>query len=184
MNETISSGGGEASGESISGENNAWDNLKDVPFKGSETDTKESEDYYTFEGEEYRNIDKIDISTEQGKYEWLDALIENGITRKEAELEKAQADGYEQGDEVIDDLNAGLSLDKRQQKILTERIDINGDGGVVGALQKEYVASQKKLSELQKNGATQNAIDMAYEHYQATSNLLNLIEAEISKRGN
>ena len=104
MNETISSGDSEVSGKNIDGGDNAWDSLKNTPFKGDEASATENEDYYTFEGEEYRNLDKIDISTEQGKYEWLDALIENGITHKEAELEKAQADGYEQGDEVFDDL--------------------------------------------------------------------------------
>ena len=185
----MSSRGSETSGENVNNGNNAWDGMKDVPFRGDMPETEspnnggESDDYYTFEGEEYRNIDKIDISTEQGKYEWLDALLENGVTHKESKLEDAIRDGYEDGDEVVDDLKSELSLDKRQQKILTERIDISGDGGVIGALQREYVASQKRLSEMQKNGATQNAIDMAYEHYQAASNLLNLIESEVSRRG-
>ena len=78
--------------------------------------------------------------------------------------------------------SAELNSAKRQQKILTERIHIDGEGGVVGALQRECAASLEYLSKLQKNGASQNAIDMAYEHYQASLNLLSLIEAEISKR--
>ena len=182
MNETISSGDGEVSDKNIDGGDYAWDSLENTPFKGDEMSATENEDYFTFEGEEYRNLNKIDISTEHGKYEWLDALIENSITRKEAELEKAQADGYKQGDEVFDDLSAELNFGKRQQKILTERIRIDGEGGVVGALQREYVASHEYLSKLQNNGASQNAIDMAYEHYQASSNLLGLIESEISRR--
>lgn len=135
-----------------------------------------------FRSEIPNNPDEIDISTEQGKYEWLDALLENAVTREEAELEDAKNDGYEEGDKIVDDLNAKLEFDKRQQKILMEKIDVDGEGGVVGALQKEYVASQKRLSEMQQNGAAQNAIDTAYKQYQASQNLLNLIESEITRR--
>ncbi|MBR0460864.1 hypothetical protein IJI91_02665 [Candidatus Saccharibacteria bacterium] len=180
MSETISSrSGAEKSGENINGDYDKWKSLENEPFSGD--DSAESDDYYIFDGEKYRNIDKIDISTEQGKYEWLDAVVENGLTRAETDLEKAKIKGYEDGDVEIDDANAGIKLSKREQKIL-EKIDINGDGGVIGALRREYTVSVLKLSELQKNGASESAINSKYEYFDAVSGLLTILEGEMSDR--
>ncbi|MBR2994259.1 hypothetical protein IKF43_02630, partial [Candidatus Saccharibacteria bacterium] len=79
------------------GSENPWQRIAEEapPFGGGEKqsfstsetskDTAESDDYYTFEGIEYRNIDKIDISTDQGKFEWIDSLVGNANARLEDE---------------------------------------------------------------------------------------------------
>lgn len=38
-------------------------------INNSEKDREKSDEYYISEGVEYRNINKIDISTDQGKFE-------------------------------------------------------------------------------------------------------------------
>ena len=150
--------------------------------KSSETNNGEAEpdDYYVFEGVEYRNINKIDISTDQGKYEWLDSLLENSMARYEQELENAERDF---DDEAIEDAKKQLEFIKRQQNILSNKIHIDGEGGIVGALQREYVAAGKSFVEMaQNNKVTQEALEVVYENRSAASNLLSLMEGEMARR--
>ncbi|MBQ8984476.1 hypothetical protein IJ098_01290 [Candidatus Saccharibacteria bacterium] len=51
MSETISSRGGETSGESNTGGKNAWDGLKEVPFRGGEQQTNHEADKPKYETE-------------------------------------------------------------------------------------------------------------------------------------
>lgn len=158
------------------------DKKQSTSTKSPETNNNktESDDYYVFEGVEYRNINKIDISTDEGKYEWLDALLENGLARYEQELENAERDF---DDEAIEDAKKQLEFIKRQQNILLDKIHIDGEGGIVGALQREYVAAGKNFVEMaQNNKATRSALEVAFENRNAASDLLSLIEGEMARR--
>lgn len=58
--------------------------------------SQESDDYYVDDdGVELRNLDKIDISTEQGKYEYLEGRIENWIAKAEDAFQGAKVSGDE-----------------------------------------------------------------------------------------
>ena len=92
----------ETSSESQNSSYNEWQQkMSEVPPFGSHqekpaeqsaenskerVDALESDDYTNMRGIEYRNIDKIDISTDQGKYEWLDSILENGAKSQRAEV--------------------------------------------------------------------------------------------------
>lgn len=182
--------------------NNPWQKMAEEapPFNSGETqsdDTSEAidkkaepDDYFTVEGVEYRNIDKIDISTDQGKYEWLDSLIENANTRTEIEHDNIiTEEGLHGSDEkdiewllehndAYQDNKRSLELAKRQRKIL-ENLDIDGDGGIFGALERRINSSIKVINNPK---ASQEAREVAYENQYATSQLYQLLSSEVSRR--
>lgn len=121
---------------------NPWKVLSDYG-KEQSANTPESDDYYTFEGVEYRNIDKIDISTEQGKYEWLDSFVENDAKRCQSELEEAES---EEDDELIEEAKNNLVEVQRKQAILRNRIDID-DKGVLENLKQELENARAKAAD-------------------------------------
>lgn len=150
----------------------------------------ELDDYFTVEGVEYRNIDKIDISTDQGKYEWLDSLIENANTRAEIEHDNIITEeglyGSDEKDigrflkhnDAYQDNKRSLELGKRQRKIL-ENLDIDGDGGIFGSLERRINSS----TEVMNNPKTsQEARETAYENQYAASQLYQLLSSEVSRR--
>ena len=49
-------------------------------------------------------------------------------------------------------------------------------------MRREYTVSVLKLSELQKNGASESAINSKYEYFDAVSGLLTILEGEMSDR--
>ena len=165
----------ETSSESQNSSYNEWQQkMSEVPPFGSHqekpaeqsaenskerVDALESDDYTNMRGIEYRNIDKIDISTDQGKYEWLDSILENGAKSQRARLRSTE----------------------RQQKILRDQIDINGDGGMFENLRKRRVEMFNRWNNMGEQ-ATQQAVDIASENYYAIKNMEYLLESEMARR--
>ena len=165
----------ETSSESQNSSYNEWQQkMSEVPPFGSHqekpaeqsaenskerVDALESDDYTNIGGIEYRNIDKIDISTDQGKYEWLDSILENGAKSQRARLRSTE----------------------RQQKILRDQIDINGDGGMFENLRKRRVEMFNRWNNMGEQ-ATQQAVDIASENYYAIKNMEYLLESEMARR--
>lgn len=106
-------------------------------INNSEKDREKSDEYYISEGVEYRNINKIDISTDQGKFEWLDSLVDNASARIESKQEniiseeglygvnKEEQEEYLKYNDAWQDNKLDFDIAKRQGKIL-ENLDING----------------------------------------------------------
>lgn len=181
---------------------NPWQKMAEEapPFGGgekqsnntSETVDKKAEpdDYFTVEGVEYRNIDKIDISTNQGKYEWLDSLVENAVARAESECDnviveqglygtdKKEQEEYLEHNDAYQDAKRSLELGERQRKIL-ENLDIDGDGGVFGALGRRINSFVKVMN---RPEASQEAQEAAYENWYAATQLHSLLSGEVSRR--
>ena len=165
----------ETSSESQNSSYNEWQQkMSEVPPFGSHqekpaeqsaenskerVDALESDDYTNMRGIEYRNIDKIDISTDQGKYEWLDSILENGAKSQRARLRSTE----------------------RQQKILRDQIDINGDGGMFENLRKRRVEMFNRWNNMGEQ-ATQQAVDIASENYYAINDMNFLLGSEMARR--
>lgn len=181
---------------------NPWQRMaeKAPPFGGSEKqsfstsetskDTAESDDYYTFEGVEYRNINKIDISTDQGKFEWLDSLVGNANARLEDEqdniireeglygMDKKEQEEYLEYNNVYQDNKRSLDLARRQSKIL-ENLDIDGDGGVLGALDRR----RNSFAEVMNNPkASKEAQEVAFQNWDVTADLYLILSGEMARR--
>lgn len=171
----------------ITGGENPWSKMaEEAPlfgggekqsFNTSETseDTAESDDYYTLDGVEYRKTDKIDISTDQGKFEWLDSIVGNTNTRLEYEqdniirekglygMDKKEQEEYFKYNDAYQDNKRSLDHIRRESKIL-ENLDIDGDGGVLGALERR-INSFAKIKDNPK--ASEEAQEVAYRNWDA-----------------
>ena len=187
----------ETSSESQNSSYNEWQQkMSEVPPFGSHqekpaeqsaenskerVDALESDDYTNMRGIEYRNIDKIDISTDQGKYEWLDSILENGAKSQRAEVEWLESEGFDDSDDEMVEARARLRSTERQQKILRDQIDINGDGGMFENLRKRRVEMFNRWNNMGEQ-ATQQAVDIASENYYAIKNMEYLLESEMARR--
>ena len=187
----------ETSSESQNSSYNEWQQkMSEVPPFGSHqekpaeqsaenskerVDALESDDYTNMRGIEYRNIDKIDISTDQGKYEWLDSILENGAKSQRAEVERLESEGFDDSDDEMVEARARLRSTERQQKILRDQIDINGDGGMFENLRKRRVEMFNRWNNMGEQ-ATQQAVDIASENYYAIKNMEYLLESEMARR--
>lgn len=156
----------------------------------SEKSKAESDDYYTFAGVEYRNIGKIDISTDQGKFEWLDSLVGNASARLESErediiseeglygMDAKEQEEYLEHNDAWQDNKRESDLVRRQSKILGN-LDINGEGGVLGAIERRRNA----FAEIMNNpNASQHAQEVAMQNWDAASNLYMILAGEMAKR--
>ena len=186
------------------GVENPWSNMsEEAPsFSGGEkqsTDAAESgergqtesDDYYTFEGVEFRNIRKIDISTEQGKYEWLDSLVENALAWRESEKESilseegllygVSEESREQelaNNDAYQDNKRSLDIARRQGRILRE-LDITGEGGTLGALERKM----RTFTEAMLNpNASSKAREEAGENWWAVQYLYTIVSGEMARR--
>lgn len=184
------------------GGENPWQKMAEEapPFGGGEKqspnaseaskDTAESDDYYTFEGVEYRNIDKVDISTDQGKFEWIDSLVENANARLEDEqdnivreeglygMDEKEQEEYLEYNDAYQDNKRSLDLARRQSKIL-ENLDIDGDGGVLGALERR----RNSFAEVMNNPkASKEAQEAAFQNWDAVANLYLILSGEMARR--
>lgn len=181
---------------------NPWQKMAEEvpPFNSGETqstDTPEAadkkaelDDYFTVEGVEYRNIDKIDISTDQGKYEWLDSLIENGNTQVEIEhdniiteeglygSDEKDIERFLEHNDAYQDNKRSLELVKRQIKIL-KNLDIDGDGGIFGSLERRINSSTEVINNPK---ASQEALETALENQYAARQLYQILSSEVSRR--
>lgn len=153
-------------------------------------DTAESDDYYAFEGVEYRNIDKIDISTNQGKFEWLDSLLNNvkdrlvneqyNIIREEGlyGMDKKEQEEHLEYNHVYQDNKSSLDFARRQSKIL-EGLDIDDDGGVLGALESRRNSFAKVMN---NPNASKEAQESAFQNWDATASLYSILAEEMARR--
>ena len=186
----------------VTGSKNPWQkmaeeappfgNSEKQPLDASETskDTIESDDYYTFEGVEYRDINKIDISTNQGKFEWIDSLVENANARLEHEqhniireeglygMDKKEQEEYLEYNDAYQDNKRSIDLAKRQSKIL-ENLDIDGDGGVLGALERRRNYSATVMNNPK---ASKEAQESAFQNWCAAANLYLILSGEMARR--
>lgn len=167
-------------------ESNPWLKMGEEapPFAGNEATSEVPEietgsDSYTFDGVEYRNVDKIDILDNEGKREWLDGILENGALNVKTGLEEAI--NYNDSSEV-NRKKAQLDFIERQQTIL-ERMKSSDEGDIIGSLQNERHDLYNKLNEMLDNGnTTQKDIDETFENYSAIFNLSGLLESEAARR--
>lgn len=153
-------------------------------------DTVESDDYYTFEGVEYRDISKIDITTNQGKFEWLDSLVENGNARFEDEqdniireeglygMDAKEREEYLEYNDAYQDNKRSLENAKRQRKIM-ENLDIDGDGGILGALERKRNAFYEAAN---NSSASSEAQEAAFKNWNAAADLYSLLSGEMARR--
>ena len=156
----------------------------------SENSKAESDDYYTFEGVEYRNIEKIDISTDQGKFEWLDSLVGNASARLESEqeniiseeglygMDKKEQEEYLGYNDAWQDNKRESDLVRRQGKIL-ENLDFDGEGGVLGAIERKRNAFAETMN---NPNASQHAQEVAMQNWDAASNLYMILAGEMARR--
>ena len=138
----------------------------------SEKSKTESDDCFTIEGVEYRNIDKIDISTERGKFEWLDSLVDNASTRLESEQEniiseeglrgmnRKEREKYLEYNDAWQENKRESDSVRREERIL-ENLDIEGEGGLLGAIERNRNASGRVMhnpnaSQQSREAAMQN----------------------------
>lgn len=159
-------------------------------FETSEKSKAESDDYYTFEGVEYRDISKIDISTNQGKFEWLDSLVENGNARFEDEqdniireeglygMDAKEREEYLEYNDAYQDNKRSLEHAKRQRKIM-ENLDIDGDGGILGALERKRNAFAESAN---NSSASSEAQEAAFKNWNAAADLYLLLSGEMARR--
>ena len=156
----------------------------------SEKSKKESDDYFTIEGVEYRNIDKIDISTEQGKFEWLDSLVDNASTRLESEqeniiseaglrgMDRKEREKYLEHNDVWQENKREFDSVRREERIL-ENLDIEGEGGLLGAIERNRNASGKVM---RNPNASQQSREAAMQNWNAASNMYMLLAGEMARR--
>lgn len=124
-----------------SGESLPTNNTEDqYPSNTSETNNSKTES-------EYERLDKIDISTNQGKFEWIDSFVDNAIAALEGKqydilreegvysMDRKRQEEYLEGNDAYYENKADLAFAKRQSKLL-ENLDIDGDSGVLGALER------------------------------------------------
>lgn len=159
-------------------------------FETSEKSKAESDDYYTFEGVEYRDISKIDITTNQGKFEWLDSLVENGNARFEDEqdniireeglygMDAKEREEYLEYNDAYQDNKRSLENAKRQRKII-ENLDIDGDGGILGALERKRNAFYEAAN---NSSASSEAQEAAFKNWNAAADLYLLLSGEMARR--
>ena len=153
-------------------------------------DEVESDDYYTFEGVEYINVNKIDISTEQGKYKWLYSILENARVRLEDEqyniideeglhrMDEKEQEKYLEDDDKYQDNKRVLDLVKRQ-KMIVESLNIDGDGGTLDALEQKMYS----FSEAANNPkASEESRDIAFQNWDAAQNLHGILSMEMASR--
>lgn len=154
-----------------------WSKMEETapPFGGEtqKEDVAEADDYYTFEGVEYKNLNKIDISTEQGKYEYLDGWTENIIARCEHELEEAE---YEDDERLAEEIKIELEEAQLRQRILRNKIDVDGKG-VYGNLLEEHTDVSAKLVE-----STGEKFDRILPTHRAIEELISGLEFEMVRR--
>ena len=196
--ENFPSNSGETNPAENSGDN-GWSNFP--PFNGgekpvedvteiSEKNKSESEEYFDIDGVEYRDISKIDITSNQGKFEWIDSLVENCKTRVDDEydsiireeglygMDKKEQEEWLKYNDTYQDNRREYDLAKRQSKIL-ENLDIDGEGGVLGALERKRNAFAEAMNNPRASSETQEA---AFKNWDAAANLYLILAGEMARR--
>lgn len=163
------------------GESNPWLEMTEEVRSSREGEVEVPEkDSYTFDGVEYRNVDKIDILDNEGKCKWLGGILENGALNTKTELEEAMHYG---DSSEVNRKRTQLDFIERQQTILEEMGNNDGDDNIIDSLQREHHGLYAKLNDLlNSDGAAQKDIDETFKNYSATFNLLGLLESETARR--
>lgn len=153
-------------------------------------DKVESDEYYVFDGVEYKNINRINISTNQGKFEWIVGLVENANDRLENEqdniireeglygMDKKEQVEYLEYNDAYQDNKRSLDLVRRQKKILVN-LDIDDDGGVLGALERKIISFAKAMN---NPNASQESRGIASRNWDAAANLYSILSDEMARR--
>lgn len=156
-------------------EQNPWQKMASElpPFEGRDA-TEAIPDGKT----EYIDISKIDISTDEGKYEWLGGVLSNAINQAQEVLDEAiSLDDEEQ----IVNATYQLRYTERQQQMLNNLFDNTSDGNMLDKLRENY----RKYFQFNANlsiDATDETKQTAEMDYQAASNLLSIMELETVQR--
>lgn len=134
----------------------------------------------TASGDKTEHIDtsKIDISTDEGKYEWLDGFLSNAINQAQEVLDEVTSLDDE---DQIADATYQLRYAERQQQMLNNLFDNTSDGNILDKLRENYrkhIQFNANLSIDATDGAKQTA-DM---DYRAASDLLSIMESETVQR--
>ncbi|MBR2543615.1 hypothetical protein IKF57_01130 [Candidatus Saccharibacteria bacterium] len=157
---------GENISEQISNDDGPWGRKYQEsvpPFNPGQTqEITEVEDYYFVDGVEQRNLNTIDISTEQGKYEYLDSLVDN-------------AEQWHEENSQEDDENRAVVA--RQRRIL-QNLDINNQT-VEKALEQRIAGFDKIINNPSVSNESQS---IALEDKRAAQDLYSILNSEISKR--
>ena len=152
------------------------------------SDMSEASESQTESG--YERLDKIDISTNEGKFEWIDGLVDNAIAALEGKqydilreeglhsMDRKMREEYLKDNDAYQENKADLAFAKRQSKML-ENLDIDGDGGVLGALARKvhYFALAMTNSK-----ASAESMDLAVHNYEAASCLYSTLSSEVVRR--
>ena len=149
---------------------NQWSSLAEEPsFEEHMTNMDDEESKYI-------DIENIDISTEQGKYNWLDALYHNARIKEEEELEHAIAEGEE---DQITEAKSNLAETKMAQNLLINQIDY--EDSLLTAIRKERDIAAEKWKNLGDN-ASYNAKEYADLKYSVLDNMAFILNQEIERR--
>lgn len=139
---------------------------------------REAREMSSYENPEYVDVSGIDISTDEGKYEWLDSLVANSIAIARADLDKAISVDDEQ---QIADITSRLNHAERQQKMLNNLFDSTSDGDILERLRENY----RNFSQFNDNlsvDATEETKQLADVDFQAASDLSGIMESEVIRR--
>ena len=122
------------------GESNPWLEMAEEVRSSREGEVEVPEkDSYTFDGVEYRNVDKINILDNEGKCKWLGGILENGVLNTKTELEEAMH--YGDSSEVnglYAKLNDLLNSDGAAQKDIDETFkNYSATFNLLGLLESE-----------------------------------------------
>ncbi len=157
------------------GEQNPWQKMaSEMPAFSERNKAEVTSD----EDSEYIDIEKIDISTDEGKSEWLDSLFSNAIAKAQEDLSQATLLGDE---EQITDATDRLRHAENQQKILNNLFDNTSDGSILDRLGENYEKHRQFAADLPIE-ATDEAKQIADERLQAASDLLSILESEMARR--
>lgn len=187
------------------GSESPWQRMAEEapPFGGGEKqssstsetskDTAESDDYYTFEGVKYRNIGKIDISTNQGRLDWLNGFVDNANTAREEErygimseagfpsdTSEEELDEFFKHDDAYQDNKRSLEIAKRQTKILGD-LNVDNNNDILGALQSK-INTFYEIWNNWDNTHTPKASNEAAQDYYAVDALYAALSREMARR--
>lgn len=169
------------------GNDDPWTRIgAEVPFRedkdAMEPPKVEAEtDSYTFDGVEYKNVDKIDVLNDKGKAICLKGSLENDALSAKVELNESIRNG---DNSEVNRQKSKLDSIERQLAILQEIDDDDDDNdNLLDSLEGAYHDSDAKLNKMIENGNTsQGVIDEEYKNRSAIYNLLGLAESEIIRR--
>lgn len=165
-------------------DNNSGDWLENEANGGAPVPEFKNNYYYDdFNGSlvEVRDVNEIDISTENGKYDWLDSILDNVVKIREERLKNYDCNVDEET-EKEEKIQSDLDFAKIQQEILHNRIDPN-NGDVLDNLRKEKTKYDTQRDKLYKTGRADSAIlEKIAMRAEATQNLIDILEDETRKR--